>query len=306
MAIIKACSTTSSVRNTGKECDTAMIATAMLIALQSGVTFTEADMSDPDSWMDTLIHQRKAFPFFGNQAPINTITNNQEADGLVTLDDGTQVFLRYGVYNRIFETTAGGLCYGQALQGLNRSGYRMLEIDQEGKMLGRKNSDGTYSGIITTFMYAPSPVLPDFKTNPYKNRFQYSLSPIELVNNGIIFTGAASLLDKIGLIDAKIISKAAPTTTELTVGVITECAGTDLVAKYGADWSNPTNFVVTDKATGDVETVTAALANGNVVLTGTFVTGKTYNVVGASPFVWKTNDIDGYDGSSNGVDFLIP
>ena len=164
-AVIKACNTVSSVKNTGKECDTAMVATAMLIAIKSDETFTDTDLLDVVGWMDTLIHAKKAFPLFGIKAPINTITNNSESDVIVTLDNGLQVFLRYGLYNRVFETTKGGLCYAKSLSSLLNSGYSILEIDQQGQMLARKNSTGTYSGLITDYMYSPSPVLSDFKSS---------------------------------------------------------------------------------------------------------------------------------------------
>jgi|ERR1035437_4158276 hypothetical protein len=308
-AIIKACNVNNAPKNTGKECDTAMVATAMLIAIKSDETFDDTDLLDPVSWLDDLIHQRKAFPLFGQKAPIREINNNAETDIIVTLDDGLQVFMRYGVYNRQFGTTSGGLCYAQALQSFLNSGYSIIEVDAVGQMLARKNTDGTYSGIITDFMYAPMPMLADLKSTPYKNFFKYSFSPTELINNGIIFTGAQALLSMTGLIDAKITKNAAGSVTELTIGILTECAGADLVAKFGADWEDPTNFIVTDKADGSVKTVTGVTTvAGDLVLAGTWTTAHTYIVIGAAPSVWQTNSIEGYDGSTpdSSVEILIP
>lgn len=309
-AIVKACSVNTNIKNTGKECDTAMVATAMLIAIHSSVTFTLTDMLDPVTWLTLLIQQRKAFPLFGQQAPINTINNNAESDILVTLDDGTQVFLRYGIYNRLFETISGGFCYAESLQSLNKSGYRLLEIDQQGQMLARKNSDGTFSGFITTFMYAPSPTWADFKTNPYKNRFQISFSPVEIVNNGIIFENAESLLSMMGLIDIKYTLAAAATTTKLKFNVLTECAEGDLVALFPSVIVDLDLYIVTNKATGAVVTPSAAaIVSGHLELTGVFVSGQTYHVIGSTPAVWQTNLLPGYDGSStgsNGIDIVIP
>jgi hypothetical protein len=310
MAIIKACSVETSVKNTGKECDTAMVATAMLIAIQRGLTFTDTDLEDPVAWLEGLIHERKAFPLFGQQAPIREINNNPESDILVTLDDGTQVFLRYGIYNRSFATTSGGLCYAEALASFLNSGYSIIEIDQQGQMLARKNDDGTYSGLITDFMYSPAPIMADFKNTPWKTRFQYSFSPVELVNNGIIFKGATSLLSKMGLINADFFESSAGSTTELSVGLRTECAEADLVALIGAPLADLTNVIVTNKATGAVVVPTAiAIVGGELVITGTFASAATYNVIGSSPFIWYGNDIEGYDASStgsDGVDILIP
>jgi hypothetical protein len=308
-AIIKACNVVSGVKNTGKECDTAMVATAMLIAIHRSVKFTAEQLSgDPVEWLDDLIHQRKAFPLFGQQAPIRTITNSSESDVLVTLDDGLQVFLRYGIYNRTFETTSGGLCYADALQSLNKSGYSIIEIDQQGQMLARRNSDGTFSGFIVDFMYAPSPILADFKNTPYKNRFQISFSPVEMVNNGIIFQGAEELLSMMGLIDVVMTASSAATTTKLKLNVKTHCAEASLVELFPAEIDQVSNFVVENTASlGTPVSITAGAVVGTTVeLTGTFTSGQTYRVKGSSPSVWKGNGITGYDASGSFVDILIP
>jgi hypothetical protein len=307
MAIIKACKISNRPKNTGKQCDIAMVATAMIIAVQSGLKFDDADLADPIAWLTTLIHEKKAFPMFGQKAPIREIANDTEGDQIVTLDDGLKVFLRYGLYNRTFGTTSGGLCYAEALQSFLGSGFDVIEIDQQGQMLARKNSDGTYSPLITDFMYSPSPVLADFKSTPYKNRFQYSYSPVELVNNGIIFKGAEALLSMQGLVDAKITEKAAATAADVTIGVETTCSDEDLVDTIGADLADPANFAITNVATGLPVTITAAaIVGGNIVLSAVLVSGQTYRVVGTSPEVWLANNVEGYDGSENYVDILVP
>ena len=292
-AIIKACLITNTPKNTGKQCDTALVATAMLIAMQRGITFTDVDLEDPVTWLTTLIHQKKAFPLFGQKAPIREITNNKENDVIVTLDDGLQVFLRYGLYNRVFGTTSGGLCYADALQSFLNAGYDIIEIDQQGQMLARDNGDDTYSPLICDFMHSPSPTLADFKNTPYKNHFGYSFTPLELVENGIIFKGASALLSMMGLIDAKITKEAAATTTKLKIGVKSTCSEEDLVDKFGNDLgADVTNFIVTNKATGAVVTPSgAAIVSGIIELTGTYTTGQTYRVIGAAPTVLLANSI---------------
>lgn len=308
MAIIKACSTNSSVGNTGKECNTAMGATAMLIAIDPSTTFTDTDLLDPSTWLLSVIHQRKAFPIFGLKAPINMISNNNAGnDIIVTLDDGTDVFLRYAIYNRMFETTAGGLCYAKSLQTFNHKGYYIIEIDQEGKLLFSKNADGTNRGLITTFMYSPSPILADFKSTPYKNRFQISYSPVEMVNNGTIYEGGSALLSIMGLIDTKLSSGGTQSVTDLLISIKTDCAGTDLIALFGTKFAAVNNFIITDKVTGAVVTSSGVtIVSGKIQLAGTFVSARTYHVVGASPAIWQSALIEGYDGSSLGVDLLIP
>jgi hypothetical protein len=309
-SIKKACSFKTRVKNTGKECDTSMLAPAMLIAIKRGYKFTETDMLNPVNWLTGLVHSRKAFPLFGQQAPIRGLNNNSEQDVMVTLDDGSKEFVRYGMYNRTIETTAGGLCYAQALQSLNKSGYDIIEVDQTGQMLCRKNLDSTFSGLITDFMYSPSPILADLKNTVYKNRFEYSYNPLELVNNGVIFEGAEQLLSMTGLIDSVVkTGTQVNTITNIFFKVETECASTDLVEAFPTKIFNPSNFIVKDKATGAIVPISSgAVVNGEVKLTGVFTTGSTYTVTGSLPSIWLTNLIEGYDANTENVlaDVVIP
>ena len=310
MALIKSCDVGNTIKNTGKICDVAMGATTMFIAISQGQTFTAADVLDPVAWLEGLIHADKptrVYPFFGQNAPIRTITNAAENDVTITLDDGSTVLLRYGYFNRTFETTSGGLGYAKVLQSLNKSGYSLLEIDQDGHMLVHENADGTYSGIVIDFMYSPSPILGDLKTTPYKNRFHTSYNPVELVQNGTILTGADALNSIMGLINAQIVSTAAATTTVLTVGVVTKSTGQDLVAKFGDDLAtHADNFVVTNQSDGSVNVVVATRSGNNVLLTGVFVSGQTYVVNGGQASVWYANDVSGFDGSDGAVAITIP
>lgn len=306
MAIIKACMVANTIQNTGKECDKAMGPAAMLIAVPKSLKFTLADLADPTIWLTALIHASRsvrAYPLFGQFAPIREIANDKESDVLVTLDDGSSILIRYGFYNRMFSTTNGGLCYAKALQSLNSSGYSLIEIDKEGQMLCKQNADGTFSGFIVDFMYAPSPTLSDLK-NPYKNHFKVSYDSKQYVQHGIILAGAENLLSLQGLIDAKIV-KLASTTTYLAIDVLTECGDADLVELLGSAWLNPANFVVKNAA-GVVQTISSVTnVGGHLHLSGTFISAGVYTVTGAVPSVLLSNDIDGYE-ASNTVSITIP
>ena len=313
MPIIKACNTETQTENTGKQCDVSIVAPAMFIAVPPSLEIDDTDLEDPIAFFTPLLHASKSqriYPLFGQNAPINTVTNSAEGDVTITLDDGTVVFLRYGIYNRTFETIKGGLPYAKALQSLNAAGYRIIEIDQQGHVILRVNNNGTYSGLIQTFMYSPSPILPDFKNNPYKNRFQISISPVELVKFGRVFSGGEELLSMMGLQDVAILKGATPaTTTKIYVDVKTTVSESDLVSIYGADLAKATLFTITNKATGVVVVPSGvAVAGGQIEFTGVFATGQTFHVVGKAPSVWyaSTPKIEGYDGSENGVDILIP
>ena len=305
-----ACLIGNNIINSGKECDTSMVATAMMIAVPPDFKFNLADIAaDPVGWITPFLHANvgsRVYPYFGLKAPINNLTNNAGSDVIVTLDDGTPVFLRYALYTKTFETIAGGLCYAKALQGLNKSGYNIIEIDQTGQILVGVNSDGTLRGLITNFMYSPAPKQADLKTNPYLNQFQLSYSPIELVQNGKILSGGSPLLQLMGLIDCKIISAAAASTTEILIKVATECAGDDITSDFPATITGAA-FVVTKKSDGTPVTLTGITqSGGEIKLAGTFVSGTDYLVKGGVPSVWLANDVEGYDAEDFALTVSIP
>lgn len=311
-ALIKACKATLTVKNTGSECNESMGPTAMLIAVPPGLSWTKTQMNTFTTFLQTQIQATKAarvYPMFGPAAPIRKITNNKEADVLFTADDGTQIFIRYGVLNRAFGTTEGGICYAQALQSFTKAGFSIIEIDNAGQVLMRKNSDGTYSGLKTTFMYAPSIDPADFKTPQFTN-FQISVTPQEYIGNGVIFSSTDdSILDLIGLYDTDLLvgTAGASSVTKLKFQVQTECAETDLVALLGAPIAIISDYLVVDKAapTVPITISAAAIVSGHVELTGTFVSGHTYQISGADTPTLFTNGVEGYE-ITNVLEILIP
>jgi len=307
-AATKACKVANTIKNTGIECGKFLGPAAMLIPVPKTLKWTDQDMEDFTAYLKTQIHaarESRIFPLFGNAAPIRDITPSKDSDVIVTLGDGSKVFLLYGFINTVYSTTDGGLCLAQVLQSLNQAGYNIIKIDQLAQAMFRNNGDGTYSGLRYSFMFAPSPDEADFK-NPAKNNFQTSLSPIELVQKGEIYQLDFDVLDLMGLIDCIVTDATGSSTTKLKIGVQTECADTDLVALLGSPLATLGNFVITNKATGATVTASAvAIVGGHIELTGTFTSAATYTVALAAPSVLFTNNIEGYEGVQS-VDILIP
>lgn len=308
-ALVSACKKGLSIKNTRSECNESMGPTSRLIAVPPGATFTKANLADFTNYVNTQLHAAlgaRWYVMFGPDVPIRKITNNKEADVIFTADDGTQIFIRYGVLNRAFGTTEGGLCFATALMSLNKSGYSFIEIDNATQVMVRQNTDGTYSALKTTFVYSPSIDLADFK-NPAFTNFQISIKPEEYVRNGMIFQADDdSLLDLISLADTEVTDATGSSTTKLKIGVETICGETDLVALLGTDLAQITNFVVKKKTDGTSPSVTAAaIVGGHIELTGTFVTATVYTVSLAAPSVLLGNDVEGYEGTVS-VDITIP
>jgi len=305
-ALVKACNKSASIKNTGSECNDSMGPTAMMYAVPKNLKWTATDMLDFATYLETKIHADKTtriYPLFGPSVPIRKITTSKEADVIPVMDDGTPIFVRYGSLTRAFSTTEGGLCFAQALQTLNKSGYSILEVDNANQILMRQNDDGTYSALGTTFMYSPSPDLADLK-NPGFTNFQISYRPEEYVGFGVIFQGDSSISDLIGLYDTDVIDATGSSTTKLKVLVKTDCGQTDLIALLGSALAVITNFVVTKVSDGSTVTITAAaIVSGHIELTGTFTSAAKYSVNLAAPAVLlaATIPVPGYEGVTPAV-----
>ncbi|HEY4288267.1 MAG TPA: hypothetical protein VGN00_14280 [Puia sp.] len=311
-AAVSACKKTQNLKNTGVVCKEMMGPTSQLWVIPPTAKWTKEDQADFTQYALEKANGPKAqrwYPLFGPAAPIRRITLNKTADVIFTADDNTQIFINYGVLNRAFSTTEAGLCYAEALMALLNSGYSIIEVDVNDQIMHRKNTDGTFSGLKTTFMYAPSIDTADFK-NPGFVNFQISVDPKEYVRNGAIFQmDDSSLTDIMGLIDVAITDATGSSTTKLKIGAEIICSEEDLLAQDDTLTTNLAaiaNFVVTNKSTGAPVTITAAAVVGNhIELTGTFVTATTYTVAGAGSDVWFGNDVEGYEAIES-VDIAIP
>lgn len=307
-ALIKACQKSGSIKNTRSECHDSMGPTVLLVAVPPNAKWTKTEMADFKGYLTTQIHSTKSsrfYPFFGPDVPIRKITTSKESDVIPVQDDGTPIFVRYGVITRTFGTTEGGLCFAEALMSLNKSGYSIIEVDNADQVLFRDNGDGTYSALKTTFMYAPSIDVADLK-NPGYTYFQLSYRPEEYVKNGSIWQDDSGIVNLVGLLDAAVTDATGSTTTKLKVGVETVCGLTDLVATVGTPLATISNFIVTLKSTGAVQTITAAaIASGHIELTGTFTSAAVYTVTLAAPSVLLGNMVSGYEGLVS-VDITIP
>jgi hypothetical protein len=311
-AVISACKKAENIKNTGPVCKEMMGPPSFFILVPPNAKWTKTEQQTFADYVKEQVHAPKAtrwYPIFGPQVPIRRVTLNKTADVIFTADDNTQIFVNYGVLNRAFGTTEAGLCYAEALMSFLNSGYSTIEGDVNNQIMHRKNTDGGFSGLRTTFMYAPSPDTADFK-NPGFVNFQISVDPKEYVQNGFIGQmDDSSLMDIVGLMDVAITQAAAPTATKLKIGIEVLCSEDDLLATspdLATALAAIANFVVIDKATGLPAMITAAaVVSGHIELTGTFTSTHVYTVSGAGSDVWFGNDIEGYDPIQS-VDLTIP
>lgn len=296
--------TTGSVKNTGVECSASLDVAKGLFLVAPSLTWTDTDELDPVTWMKNKIHERTIFPILQGIFDF-TATNESDVTEANPIS-GTTRKLRPGGITMTYTFQDGGMCLQQALKTFEGKGYRVMMADQKGQLLRRKNSDGTYSGLKSNdigaaFIFASA-------TTTYKNTISVSISQEEISKYGdLIKIVDGDVTDFNGLVDVELTKPVAGTTTTITVGVRTECAHTDLVARYNTVLADLTLYTIKDKASGVTVTPTAvAIVSGNVRFTGTFLATHTYIVNGTSPAVWLGKNIEFFDASNGAVEVLIP
>jgi len=296
-AVIRACKTSSQLKNTGTGSNLFPAATAMLFIVDKKFKFTLADLNNPDilSAFTDWVHADapdKIYPLFGNQIPINGLVNTKGTDNTVTLDDGTIIFVSYSQYAKLFSTTDGGLCFAKVLKSFNNADMRVLEVDIKGNLVCKDNHDGTFGGLKAS-LFAPAIDMADLK-NPAKSYFQLGYMPDYFVDNAVLLQDAKPLLDLTGLIDLELTDVGPHTTSELIVGLVDACCGDDATAEFGADLvAMADGFTVINAATGADVPVTAAVLGTTIELAGAFTAATAYTVSGATPADMAADDIYG-------------
>lgn len=234
MALINPCNLALIATNTGSECSSAMKATAMLFIVPRGARWTTTDIAGNfTTFIQNKIHTSLAnrwYPVFGSAAPVRAISDANESDVLETMEDGSMMFIRNGMYNRSFSATDGGLCLGQSLMAINGQAA-FVEVDNTGQLLCMMNADGTFSGVPLNLGYGPSPELANLKT-AYKNKFYISFTPNNYIKKGKIFSGDSTedILSLRGLYDTTIYEAA----THVNAGA-TAATGTVTITGIGVD-----------------------------------------------------------------------
>lgn len=299
-AVIRACKSETSLKNTGTGSNLFPAATAMVIVVEKDFSFTLADLNNPDvlSFFTDAVHADppdKVFPLFGNNVTISGIANTKGTDNTTTLDDGTVIFVSYSPYTKILSTTDGGLCFAKALLSFNNADMRVLEVDIKGNLVCKDNKDGTYGGLKAR-LFAPSIDMATLK-DPAKSYLSISYMPDYFVLNAAMLANCGSLLDLMGLQDFTIVDAAGSTTTTLRIKIIDDCCGDDGTAEYQADLIGvPVQFTVKGPTGANVPvTVVAYVASPSpaITLAGTFTAATTYTVSALSPSGLFANGVEG-------------
>lgn len=283
--------------NTGIECDSSLGVAKGFFLVPGNYSWSKTDMADPFAFITARIHAAGASRWYPVLKGIFDFALSKESS--VTEANpitGTTRTIRPGGFTITYTFEKGGLCLAQALLSFLGKGYSFVAVDQNSQFLCRLNADGTYSGLKSTEV-TPD-LAPATQNTSFKNIVVLSISYYEYVHYAKLLKSNTDITDFNGLIEIETTKAAAASTTKLKVGVVSECANTDLVALYGTvPMADVDLYVVTNAATGAVVTISsAAVVNGIVELTGTFVSGQTYNVAMAIPSILIANLLQGYEG----------
>ena len=305
-AIVRACTSSTSLKNTGTGSNLFPAATAMIFVCSPRKKFTLQDLNSPDivTKFTEWIHadgEEKVYPLFGNQIPISGNTNTKGTDNTVTLDDGNIIFVSYTQTQKLFSTTDGGLCFAKVLMSFNNAPMAVIEVDIKGNIVVKDNHDGTYSGLKAT-LFSPAIDFADLK-NPAKSYFQLGYMPDYYVNNAALLQDGKPLLDLTGLMDISIQDAGGSTSTKLNIKIIDNCCGDDITSEWGQALADADDFEVKGP-NGVVVPVTSSTYDdvGNTVgLAGAFAVTTTYSVGSAKPSQLFADGVEGVEVGSGNV-----
>lgn len=306
--LINPCDATSGVENTGFECAKSLSVPKGVILVPANASWSKTDMADPHAFFMGKIQAVRGTRFFPIFADLKDFAVTNVSDVTETFQDGTTKMIRLGGYTLAFTFADGGECLAKSLLSFNKKGYRMIVVDELGQFKVRANSDGTYSGLKVSDLYAAQPVNATFAIS-YKNVINANISVEEYIENSEIFKSDADLTELLGLLNVDVASLGAPTITKVTVGATTECAGSNLYDTYADALAVIGAWKITD-STGMPVTISAATKNTTVNgwdLTFATQAGKTLTVglADTATLYALTSPVVGYEGIQSAT-IVIP
>jgi hypothetical protein len=299
MALIEACTGSTSIKNPGGGCD-------KMLGPSKGLFAGPPDLVIPSGTTDIVAYIKqqihavasaRVYPIANFIRPLfDMVVNAAQPVKETSNYTGEEIFIRSGTENRTYKTKSGGLCLAKAWATFRNSGLGFMDIDGAGLFTLYKNSDGSYSFISALNMGGAG-----FDTatgnTVFKNNFSLSYDPDQYIN-ATVLDGGYGLLSLKPLEDVDVVAGTTPsTTTQIYVGVTTECGGKDVVALLGSGLAQVSNFIIKNNVGTVITPTAAAIVSGQVRLTGTYPAGV-YTVSLAPTTTLYTNNVFYYEGQT--------
>lgn len=241
--------------------------------------------------------------------PFEAITDSSEDVTIQTLGYGAPVTIREGKNNWIFQYLSGGVCLNNQLRKFNKSGYRVIFIDDSGVIMGTKNSTGDgIVGIPLVDYYAyPWKVNDGSNTTAYRLKFVFDPKYInELINfvqdeNALLLQGLQNVA----------LTKVSRALGVMKITAKVGCGGDNLHDLYATELASVGLWTAKNALTNAVITITAVaddtVNNGWTITVDTadpdYTTGAIL-VSLAAPSVLAAAGVDGFE--SNTIPVTIP
>lgn len=268
MAVVKPGSISgASIGNTGSK-QSKMLTQPWMVLFGSTSLVIPANVIDNDTgsdflnWIKSHIHavgNQKVYPYGGNKQPFDdTPQNNTQPTVHTSAITGAKRQMLAGYINLTLNTLEGGLQLAKALLAIGNSSLGVILFDQAGGFLLKKNSDGTY-GFFNS-QNSPGDLILQVKDTPFTNSINISLNPQTMIQLGQYYIdNSGAVLDLFGLTDITVDSRAAATTTSVTVGGTYD--GGDIFDDYGSALAASSVWKVTKVSDGSTVTVSGVAQN---------------------------------------------
>lgn len=277
------------------------------------VSFSEAQLGALQATLQAMATQddktTRCFPIHNFLNP----QDNTDDPTIETFADGSKGFVKDGVYDWTFQTTAGAFCLLQNMRTHNGNGGYAIFYDKNKTLLG-SNIAGQFSTIpLQVFQALPWKMNTGSNVTKYLFRFIFDTN---YANEDSDYTRADFPLTNItGLQDVRLIAKGFNHVTGLTaVEVVTECGGQNLSTKFNAILAAQANWIASNRITGGIITITSVTAVGsgssvqyNVLLSAAdpdYPTDSSILLSLAAPSVLAAAGMSGYESEIAQLDVI--
>lgn len=262
------------------------------------------------STLQAATHAARAsriYPLLNFESLLNDSTEDPTRQ---TFGYGRSVMVREGNYSWQFQFIDGGLCLHKQLRNFNGSKWGAFFVDADGMLIGTKSGNDLMAIPLDEF-YA-EPWRPGSGSEQARYTVMVQFKPNHINEDiGFVDTKAEfDIFDDVkGLLNLKLEVVTALAAGAVKVKVVESCGGENIYDLYNGSLDEVSAWVVKNKATGGLITVTSVTPDANLKAFGLALTtgdtdypttGQDLTIELAAPSVLKAAPISmsGYEGAN--------
>jgi hypothetical protein len=274
------------------------------IMIPKSRVLTKAELNDIQATLEGLVQEAKASRIYPVQGLV-AVTDSTEEPTFQTFGYGSTAPVKEGNYNWVFELSAVGVDFNNALRSFNGSSkYAEIYFDSQNRLIGtlKKDVDGN-NGLAGVPQNGGYPYTYPWKVNDGSKGTQYRTQSVfrpEYVNENIAYfevdTTTYLLSELAGLQDIKL------TVVEVnddTVTVTATSCGEDVYEMFADEFANEEAWSIKDE-NGDTLVVSAAAKNvgakgWDITFPATIVDGSTISLSAPATLAEAPVSVTGYE-----------